>query len=161
MVTPAAAAAASAVATSEGGGASPLSLANKRGRGRDAGAASATAAAIKSATSTPPREGARKLPPGHGGGPAPEEMGRLDDDDELCFEPYVDDVEDGQDGQPNLHGTAEVVKCLYAKLFGNEKPTKPQMMAEGERATTSSEIEEDAQRVEERLLISTPSPQDF
>ena len=80
-------------------------------------------------------------------------MDGLDDDDELCFEPYVDDEEDEQDGQPNSHGAAEVMKCLYAKLFGNEKPTKPQMMAEGERATTSSEIKEDAQRVEELLVI--------
>ena len=105
MVTPAAASAAPAVATSEGGGASPLPLANKRGRGRGAGAASATAAAIKSAASTPPRERTRKLPPGHGGGPTPEEMDGLDDDDEPYFEPYAGDVENGQDGQPNLHGS--------------------------------------------------------
>ena len=88
-------------------------------------------------------------------------MDGLDDDVELYFEPYADDEEDEQDGQPNSHGPAEVMQCLYAKLFGNEKPTKPQMMTEGERASTSPEIEEDAQRVEELLLNSTPSPKDF
>ena len=158
--TPAAAAAAPTVTTSEGGGASPLSLASKRGRGRGAGAASATAAAIKSAASTPPRK-TTKLPPGHGGGPTPEEMDGLYNDEELYFEPLVDGEEAGEDGQPNPHGTAEALKCLYANLYGNEKPTKAQMMAEGERVRMSSEVEADAERVEERLLTSTPSPQDF
>ena len=66
----------------------------------------------------------------------------------------------GRTGSPTCTDHS-IKKCLYAKLFGNEKPTKPQMMAQGERAIASSEIEEDAQRVEERLLTSTPSPQDF
>ena len=123
MVTPAAASAAPAVATSEGGGASPLPLANKRGRGRGAGAASATAAAIKSAASTPPHK-TTKLPPGHRGGPTPEEMDGLDDDEELYFEPLVDAEEAGENGQPNLHGIAEVMKCLYANLVANKKPTR-------------------------------------
>ena len=120
--TPAAAAAAPVVATSVGGSASPLSMASKRGRGRGAGAASATAAAIKSAARTPPRK-TTKLPLNHGGGPTPEEMDGLGDDEELYFEPFVDDEEAGEDGQPNLHGTAEIVECLYANLFGNEKST--------------------------------------
>ena len=101
------------------------------------------------------------MPPGHGGGPTPEKMDGLDDDDELCFEPYVNDAEDGQDVHSNLHGTAEVVKCLYADLNGNVKPTEAQMMVEGGRERTSAEVEADAQRVEEKLLIATPSPQDF
>ena len=50
---------------------------------------------------------------------------------------------------------------LYANLVANKKPTKAQMTAEGERVRTSSETEADAQRVEERLLTSTPPPQDF
>ena len=88
-------------------------------------------------------------------------MDGLDDDDVLYFEPYADDVDAGKDGQPNLHGTAEVPKCLYVNLCGNEKPTKAQMTDGGARERTSSEIEEDAQRVEEQLLALTPSPQDF
>ena len=159
--TAATAAEAPAAATSGGGGASPLSLASKRHiKSRSAGAASATAAAIKSASSTPPCK-TTKLPPGHGAAPAPEETDGLDDDDELYFERYVDDEEYGEDGRPHPHGTAEVLKCLYANLCGNVKPMKAQMMAEGERERTSSEIEADAQRVEEKLLAATPSPQDF
>ena len=88
-------------------------------------------------------------------------MDGLDGDDDLFFQQCADDEEDEQDGQPNSHGKAGVMQCLYAKLFGNVKPTKPRKMAEGERASTSSEIEEDAQRVEELLLDSTPSPKDF
>ena len=54
-----------------------------------------------------------------------------------------------------------VLKCLYGNLFGNAKPTKAQMMGGGARERTSSEIEGDAQRVEEQLLALTPPPQDF
>ena len=107
---PAAAAAAPEVATNVDGSGSPLSHPSKRGRGRGAGAAATTAAAIKSAASTPTRTTA-KLPPGHvGAPPTPEEMDGLDDDDGLYFEPFVDDENAGKDGQPNLHGTAEVLK---------------------------------------------------
>ena len=157
---PAAAAEAPVVATNVGGGGSPLPQASKRGRGRGAGAAAATAAAIKTAASTPPRK-TTKLPPGNGGGPTPEEMDGLNDDEELYFEPLVDAEEAGEDGQPNLHGTADVMKCFYANLLANKKPTKAQMTAEGERERTSSETEADAQRVEGRLLTSTPPLQDF
>ena len=52
-------------------------------------------------------------------------------------------------------------KCLYENLCDNEKPTKAQMTVGGARERTSSEIEEDAQRVEEQLLALTPPPQDF
>ena len=88
-------------------------------------------------------------------------MDGLDDDDELHFEQHADDEDDGEDGQPHPYGTAKVLKCLYANLYGNVKPTKAQMMVEGERERTSSEIEADAQRVKERVLTSTPPPQDF
>ena len=88
-------------------------------------------------------------------------MDGLDDDDELHFEQCADDEEDGEDGQSHPYGTAEVVKCLYADLNGNVKPTEAQMMVEGGRERTSAEVEADAQRVEEKLLIATPSPQDF
>ena len=88
-------------------------------------------------------------------------MDGLDDDDELYFEPFVDDEDAGMDGQPSLHGTAEVMKCLYANLIVNKTPTKALMTAEGTRERTSSEIEEDAQRVDERLPASIPLPQDF
>jgi hypothetical protein len=54
-----------------------------------------------------------------------------------------------------------VLKSLYGNLFGNAKPTKAQMMGGGARERTPSEIEGDAQRVEEQLLASTPPPQDF
>ena len=158
--TPAAAVAAPETATNVGGGGSPLSQASKRGRGRGAGVAATTAATIKTAASTPTRKTV-KLPPHNGGGPTPEEMGGLDDDDELYFEPLVDDKEAGKDGQPNLHGTAEVLKCLYPNFVTNKTPAKASMTAKGARERTSSEIEEDAQRVEERLLASTPPPQDF
>ena len=73
----------------------------------------------------------------------------------------ADDEETGKDGQPNPHGTAEVMKCLYANLFANKTPAKVSTTAEGGRERTSSEIEEDAQRVEERLLASTPPQQAF
>ena len=65
------------------------------------------------------------------------------------------------DGQLSSHGTATVLKCLYGNLFGNAKPTKVQMTGGGARERTSSEIEGDAQRVEEQLLALTPPPQDF
>ena len=149
-----------ALVTNAGGGASPPHP-TKRGRGRGAGAAAATAAAIKTAASTPTRA-TTKQPPGHvGAPPTPEEMDGLDDDEELHFEPYTDDVDAGEDGQLNPHGTAEVLQCLYENLCGNEKPTKAQMTVGGARERTSSEIEEDAQRVEEQLLALTPPPQDF
>ena len=71
-------------------------------------------------------------------------------------------VEDaGKNGQPNLHKTATLMECLYAHLVANKPPAKAPLTAEGTRERTSSEIEEDARRVEERLLASTPSPQDF
>ena len=88
-------------------------------------------------------------------------MDGLDDDEELHFKPFVDDEKVGKDGQPRPYGTADALKCLYADLYGNVKPTKAQMMAGGERERTSSEIEADTQRVEEKLLTATPSPQDF
>ena len=88
-------------------------------------------------------------------------MDGFDDDDELIFEPYSDDVDAEKDGQLSSHGTAEVLKCLYVNLFGNAKPTKAQMMFGGARERTSSEIEGDAQRVEEQLLALTSPPQDF
>ena len=163
MATAAAAADAAApmAAASEGGGALPLSLASKRNaKSRGAGAASATAAAIKSAANTPIRK-STKLPPGHGAGPTPEDMDGLDSDEKLYFKQHFDEEEVGEDAQPHPYGTADVLKCLYANLYGNEKPTKAQMMAGGERERTSSEIEADAQRVEEKLLTATPSPQDF
>ena len=140
---PAAGPAVPKMATDAGGGASPPHPSKRRGRG---GVGGATAAAIKSASSTPPCK-TTKLPPGHGAAPAPEETDGLDDDDELHFEPYVDDEEDGEDGQPHPYGTAEVLQCLYANLYGNVKPTKAQMTAEGERERTSLEMEADAQRV--------------
>ena len=71
------------------------------------------------------------------------------------------DEEDGEGGESHLYGTAEILKCLYANLHGNVKPTKAQMMVEDGCERTSSEIEADAQRVEEQLLTATPSPQDF
>ena len=149
-----------ALGTNASGGASPPHP-TKRGRGRGAGAAAATAAAIKTAASSPTRA-TTKQPPGHVGmPPTPEAMAGRDDDEELHFEPYTDDVDTGEDGQLNPHGTAEVLQCLYVNLFGNEKPTKAQMMVGGARERTSSEIEEDAQRVEEQLLSLTPPPQDF
>ena len=146
--------------TNASGGASPP-YPTKRGRGRGAGAAAATAAAIKTAASSPARA-TTKQPPGHVGmPPTPEAMDGLDDDDELYFEPYTDEVDDGKGGQRNPRGTAEMLQCFYENLFGNEKPTKAQVTVEGARERTSSEIEEDAQRVEEQLLSLTPPPQDF
>ena len=88
-------------------------------------------------------------------------MDGLDDDEELHFAPCVMAEDAGKDGQPNLHGTATLMKCLYAHLVANKPSAKALSMAEGTRERTPSEIEEDARRVEERLLASTPSPQDF
>ena len=88
-------------------------------------------------------------------------MDGLDDEEALYFEPCVLHEDAGKDGQPNLHGTAKVMKCLYANLVANKAPAKASMTAEGTRERTSSEIEEDAQRAEERLLASTPPPQNF
>ena len=87
-------------------------------------------------------------------------MDGLDDDDDY-FEQHDDDAAYGEDGKPHPYGTAEVLKCLYADLYGNVKSTTAQMMVEGERERSSSEIEADAKRVEEKLLTATPSPQDF
>ena len=53
------------------------------------------------------------------------------------------------------------MKSLYENLFGNAKPTKAQMTGGGARERTPSEVESDAQRLEEQLLDSTPSTQDF
>ena len=88
-------------------------------------------------------------------------MGGLEDDEELLFEQCSLDVDAEVDGQLSPHGTAEVLKSLYGNLFGNAKPTKAQMMGGGARERTPSEIEGDAQRVEEQLLASTPPTQDF
>ena len=157
--TEAVAAAAPAAAVGGGGGASPPSLASKRSiKPRNAGATSSTAAAIQSASGTPPRK--KTLPPGHGATPTPEEMDGLDDDDD-DFGQHDDDAEYGEDGMSHPHGTAEVLKCLYADLYGNVEPTTAQMMVEGERERSPSEIEADAKRVEEKLLTATLSPQDF
>ena len=143
-----------------GVGASPLSLATKRNiKPRSTGAASSTASAILSAAGTPPRK-RTGLPPGHGAASAPEEMDGLGDDDG-DFGQYNDVEEYGEDGKPHPYGTAEVLKCLYADLYGNVKPTTTQMMVEGERERSPSEIEADAKRVEEKLLTATLSPQDF
>ena len=65
------------------------------------------------------------------------------------------------DGQTSTHGTATVMKSLHENLFGNAKPTKAQMTGGGARERTPSEVESDAQRLEEQLLASTPSTQDF
>jgi hypothetical protein len=87
-------------------------------------------------------------------------MDGLDDGDDN-FEQHDDDAEYGEDGKPHPYGTAEVLKCLYADLYGNVEPTTAQMMVESARERSSSEIEADAKRVEEELLTDTPSPQDF
>ena len=87
-------------------------------------------------------------------------MDGLEDVEELAFDPYeVANVE--TDGQPGSHGTAEMHKCLYENLVSNAKPTMAQVADGGARERTSSEIEGDAQRVEEQLLAFTPLPQDF
>ena len=83
------------------------------------------------------------------------------DDDDGDFEQHDDDAAVGEDGKPSPNGTAEVLKCLCADLYGTVKPTKAQMMVVGERGRSPSEIEADAKRVEEQLLNTTPSPQDF
>ena len=87
-------------------------------------------------------------------------MDGLDDDDD-DFEQHDDDAADREAGKLSPNGTVEVLKYLYADLYGNVKPTKAQMVVEGERERTSSEIEADAKRVEEQLLNATPSAQDF
>jgi hypothetical protein len=88
-------------------------------------------------------------------------MDGLDDDDELYLEQDVDVEHDAEDGQTRSHGTSEVMKCLYANLLDNVKPTKVQAGAEDGRERTPAEAEADAQRLEEQLLTMTPSPQDF
>ena len=67
----------------------------------------------------------------------------------------------GEAGTASPNGTAEVLKCLYADLYGTMKPAKAQMMAVGERERSSSDVEADAKRVEEKLLSATPPAQDF
>ena len=147
------------VATNAGGGASPPHS-SKRGRGRGGGAVGATVAAIKAAASSPART--TKKPPGHVGmPPTAETMDGLEDGEELVFEPYYEVANAETDGQPGSHSTAEVLKCLYENLVSNAKPTKAQVVDGGARERTSSEIEGDAQRVEEQLLALTPLPQDF
>ena len=93
--------------------------------------------------------------------PVPEAMDGREDAEELFFEQCSLDVDAEVDGQLSPHGTAKVMKSLYENLFGNAKPTKAQMMGGGARERTPSEVESDAQRLEEQLLASTPSPQDF
>ena len=83
------------------------------------------------------------------------------DDDDGDFEQHDDDEAVGEAGKPSPNGTAGVLKCLYADLYGTVKPTKAQMMVVGERERTPSGIEADAKCVEEQLLNTTPSPQDF
>ena len=161
--TAAAGATASAAATSGGGAASPLAYASKRSikpRSANGGAASSTASAIQSASGTPPRKKGGGLPPNVGAAPAPEGMDGLDDDDDDSQQ-HDDDAADVKAGTATSNGTAEVLKCLYADLYGTTKPTKAQMMVVGERERSSSEVEADAKRVEEELPSATPPAQDF
>ena len=159
--TATAGAVAPAAATSGGGDASPLAQASKRSiKPRNGGAASSIAAAILSASGTSPRKKGAGLPPNAEAAPAPEVMDGLDDDDD-DFEQHDDGAVDGEAGKASPNGTAEVLKCLYADLYGNAKPTKAQMMVVGERERSSSEVEADAKRVKEQLLSATPSAQDF
>ena len=72
-----------------------------------------------------------------------------------------DDTAGGEAGTATTNGTVEVLKCPYANLYGITKPTKAQMMAVGERERSSSDVEADAKRVEEKLLSATPPAQDF
>ena len=143
--------------TDSGGGASPSRMRKRRGRG---GAAGTPAAAAKAAASSPAR--ATKQPPGNVGmPPSPEAMDGREDAEELFFEQCSLNVDAEVDGQLSPHGTAKVMKSLYENLFGNANPTKAQMMGGGARERTPSEVESDAQRLEEQLLASTPSAQDF
>ena len=89
-------------------------------------------------------------------------MDGLDDADDDCGQ-HDDDTADGEAGTATPNGTVEVLKCLYANLYGITKPTKAQMMAVGERERSSSDVEADAKRVEveEKLLSATPPAQDF
>ena len=148
----------SKVVTNAGGNASP-SRSPGRGRARG-GAAGTTAAAVKAAANSSTRA-TKKQPDRVGMPPAAEMVDGLEDGEDLIFEPYADLVDAGKDGQPSPHGTAEVLKCLYGNLFGNEKPAKAQTMEGGARERTPSETEGDALRVEEQLLDSAPPPQDF
>ena len=154
---PAAAAPAVATDTDSGGGASPSRMRKRYGRG---GATGTPAAAAKAAASSPAR--ATKQPPSNSGmPPSPEAMDGREDAEELFFEQCSLDVDAEVDGQLSPHGTAKVMTSLYENLFGNANPTKAQMMGGGARERTPSEVESDAQRLEEQLLASTPSAQDF
>ena len=84
------------------------------------GAASSTMAAIFSAGGSPPRK--KGLPPGHGATPSPEEMDGLDDDDDDARRDG--ELVDGDAQTTTAHGTAKMLQCLYADLYGNPAPTK-------------------------------------
>ena len=142
--------------TDSGGGALP----SRRKRGGRGGATGTPAAAAKAAAS-PPARATKQLPSNSGMPPVPEAMDGREDAEELLFEQFSLDVDAEVDGQLSPHGTAEVPKSLYGNLFGNAEPTKAQMMGGGARERTPSEVESDAQRLEEQLLASTPSAQDF
>ena len=84
-------------------------------------------------------------------------LGDGDDDDVQ----HHDDTADGVTEAVNPYGTAEVLRCLYADLYGTTKPTKSQMMATNESERSPDEVEANAKRVEEELLSATPPAQDF
>ena len=92
--------------------------------------------------------------------PVAEAMDGSEDGYELFFE-QARDEDDEVSGQTSAHGTATVMKSLYENLFGNAKPTKAQTTGGGASERTPSEVESDARRLEEQLLASTPSTQDF
>ena len=151
---PAAAAPAPTTGTDSGGGSSPA----RRKRGGKSAPTGTPAASTKAAAS-PPARAAKQLPSNTGMPPVAEAMDGSDGGVELFFEQCVED--DEVDDQTSAHGTATVMKSLYENLFGNAKPTKAQMTGGGARERTPSEVESDAQRLEEHLLASTPSTQDF
>jgi hypothetical protein len=87
-------------------------------------------------------------------------MDGLGDGDGDCGQ-HGDDTAGGEAGTASTNGTAEVLKCLYADLYGTTKPTKAQMMAVGERSRSLSDVEADAKLAEDKLLSATPPAQDF
>ena len=138
-----------------GGGSSPARR-KRTGRGAQAGTPAASAKAV-----SPPARTAKQLSNNTGMTPAPEMMDGRDDDYVLFNEQVIRVENDGVSDQTNEHGTATVMKSLYENLFGNANPAKAQMKGGGARERSPSEVESDAQRIEEQLLDSTPSTQDF
>ena len=138
-----------------GGGSSPARR-KRTGRGAQAGPPAASAKAV-----SPPARTAKQLSHNTGMTPAPEMMDGRDDDYVLFNEQVIRVENDGVSDQANEHGTATVMKSLYENLFGNADPAKAQMKGGGARERSPSEAESDAQRIEEQLLDSTPSTQDF